>query len=138
ARETVAEELCEWASTCGYGDAEIAAALERIGLSGKRASHPYDLSGGQQQLLALEKLLLALPRLLLLDEPTKGLDVSAAEAVALRLDEARAGGTTIVIATHDLSLVRRLGASVTLLFDGQASATLPCDAFFERSWLLGA
>ena len=138
ARETVAEELCEWASTCGYGDAEIAAALERIGLSGKRASHPYDLSGGQQQLLALEKLLLARPRLLLLDEPTKGLDVSAAEAVALRLDEARAGGTTIVIATHDLSLVRRLGASVTLLFDGQASATLPCDAFFERSWLLGA
>ena len=138
ARETVAEELGEWASTCGYGDAEIAGALERIGLSDKQASHPYDLSGGQQQLLALEKLLLALPRLLLLDEPTKGLDVSAAEAVALRLDEARAGGTTIVIATHDLSLVRRLGASVTLLFDGQASATLPCDAFFERSWLLGA
>ncbi len=137
ARETVAEELGEWAPTCGYGDAEVAGALERIGLSGKRASHPYDLSGGQQQLLALEKLLLARPGLLLLDEPTKGLDASAAEAVALRLEEARAGGTTIVIASHDLSLVRRLGASVTLLFDGQASATLPCDAFFERSWLLG-
>ncbi|MCR4870678.1 MAG: ATP-binding cassette domain-containing protein [Atopobiaceae bacterium] len=138
ARETVAEELGEWASTCGYGDAEVAGALERIGLSSKRASHPYDLSGGQQQLLALEKLLLARPGLLLLDEPTKGLDASAAEAVALRLEEARADGTTIVVATHDLSLVRRLGASVTLLFDGQASATLPCDAFFERSWLLGA
>ncbi|MBQ3339893.1 MAG: ATP-binding cassette domain-containing protein [Atopobiaceae bacterium] len=138
ARETVAEELGEWASTCGYGDAEIAGALERIGLSGKQSSHPYDLSGGQQQLLALEKLLLARPRLLLLDEPTKGLDASAADAVVLRLEEARDGGTAIIVATHDLSLVRRLGASVTLLFDGQASATLPCAAFFERSWLLGA
>ena len=138
ARETVAEELGEWASTCGYGDAEIAGALERIGLSDKQASHPYDLSGGQQQLLALEKLLLARPRLLLLDEPTKGLDAHAAEAVALRLSQAREGGTAIVVATHDLALVRRLGAGVTLLFDGQASVTLPCEAFFSRSWLLGA
>ena len=138
ARETVAEELGEWASTCGYGDAEISGALERIGLSGKQASHPYDLSGGQQQLLALEKLLLARPRLLLLDEPTKGLDAHAAEAVAQRLAQVREAGTTIIVATHDLALVRRLGASVTLLFDGQASATLPCEAFFARSWLLGA
>lgn len=138
ARETVAEELGEWASACGYGDAEIAAALERIGLSGKQASHPYDLSGGQQQLLALEKLLLARPRLLLLDEPTKGLDAHAAEAVAQRLAQVREAGKAIVVATHDLALVRRLGAGVTLLFDGQASATLPCEAFFARSWLLGA
>ena len=138
ARETVSDELGEWASACGYGDAEIAEALGRIGLSGKQASHPYDLSGGQQQLLALEKLLLAHPRLLLLDEPTKGLDARAAEAVSRRLAQVREAGTAIVVATHDLALVRRLGASVTLLFDGQASVTLPCEAFFARSWLLGA
>lgn len=138
ARETVGEELAEWAPSCGYGEDEIAGALARIGLAGKRASHPYDLSGGQQQLLALEKLLLTRPRLLLLDEPTKGLDAASSDAVAQRLKAAQASGATILLATHDAAFVRRMATSVTLLFDGQAAVTLPCDAFFSRSRLLGA
>ncbi|HQE69816.1 MAG TPA: ATP-binding cassette domain-containing protein [Atopobiaceae bacterium] len=138
ARETVEGELAEWAPSCGYGEGEIAAALERTGLSSKRESHPYDLSGGQQQLLALEKLLLTRPRLLLLDEPTKGLDAASSDAVAQRLEAAQASGATILLATHDFAFVRRRATKVTLLFDGQAAATLPRDAFFSRSWLLGA
>lgn len=138
ARETVGEELAEWAPSCGYGEDEIVAALERCGLSDKRGSHPYDLSGGQQQLLSLEKLLLTRPRLLLLDEPTKGLDAASSDVVAQRLKAAQTSGATILLATHDAAFVRRMATSVTLLFDGQAAATLPRDAFFSRSWLLGA
>ena len=138
ARESVEEELAEWSSSCGYGEPEIAAALDRIGLADARASHPYDLSGGQQQLLALEKLLLTKPELLLLDEPTKGLDPARVDVITSELKAARDRGATIVLATHDFAFVKRLATSVTLLFDGQASATLPRDEFFSRSWLLGA
>lgn len=138
ARETVAEELLEWAPSCGYGEREVAQALARIGLAEARDAHPYDISGGQQQLLALEKLLLTSPKLLLLDEPTKGLDAQAAEMVAARLLEARDRGAAILVATHDFTFVRRVATSVTLIFDGQAAATLASDEFFSRSWLLGS
>ena len=138
ARETVHDELMEWAEPCGYGEDEVAAALERIGLAEKGGSHPYDLSGGQQQLLALEKLLLTSPSLLLLDEPTKGLDAASADMVAERLLDERSRGAAIILATHDAPFVRRMATSVTLLFDGQAAATLPRDEYFARSWLLGA
>jgi len=138
ARETVFDELMEWAPSCGYGEREVMDALARAGLADKRDAHPYDISGGQQQLLALEKLLLTEPELLLLDEPTKGLDTQATEAVAARLRTAHERGATILFATHDFSFVKRMAACVTLLFDGQAAATLDRDEFFARSWLLGA
>ena len=138
ARETVREELMEWSRACGYGESEVDAALERIGLLSKGGSHPYDLSGGQQQLLALEKLLITEPSLLLLDEPTKGLDPAASNLVATRLQEACGSGATIILATHDAPFVRRMATSVTLLFDGQAAATLSRDEYFSHMWLLGA
>ena len=129
ARETVADELAEWAD-----DADITPALERIGLVGAQRRHPYDLSGGQQQLLALEKLLLAHPRLLLLDEPTKGLDEAYRSQVAQVVREAAEQGVTVILATHDLAFARAVAHSVTLLFDGQAVVTMPCEEFFASTW----
>lgn len=135
ARETVADELSEWRRAGGYDAAEVSAALGRVGLAGAAERHPYDLSGGQQQLLALEKLLLLRPRLLLLDEPTKGLDDAFRAQVAARVAAARDAGATVLVATHDLGFVRAVADSVSLLFDGEVAVTEPTATFFERSWL---
>lgn len=136
AHETVRDELAEWSSAVGYGAAEVESALAELGLSDAAARHPYDLSGGQQQLLALEKLLLARPRLLLLDEPTKGLDLASRELLARRVATVRDAGVTVLLATHDLGFVRAVADSVSLMFDGGITVTEPTVEFFAHSWLL--
>ena len=134
--ETVRDELMEWTASSGrYGAAEVDAALERLGLAGCPDRHPYDLSGGQQQLLALEKLLLVRPRLLLLDEPTKGLDRAARVAVAERVRAAASDGATVLLATHDAAFVRSVADTASLVFDGEVTVTEPADEFLRDSWL---
>ena len=133
AEETVVDELMEWAAVGGYGESEAREMLGRIGLAARVQAHPYDLSGGQRQLLALAKVLLVKPRLLLLDEPTKGLDRAARIGVARMLDEARADGATIVMATHDLDFVAALADRVSMLFDGEVACTEPTGEFFRNN-----
>ena len=134
--ETVRDELMELSASSGrYGAAEVDAALERLGLAGCPDRHPYDLSGGQQQLLALEKLLLVRPRLLLLDEPTKGLDRAARVAVAERVRTASSDGATVLLATHDAAFVRAVADTASLVFDGEVTATEPAGEFLAGSWL---
>ena len=129
--ETVDGELAEWAEAAGFGPAEAGAMLARVGLAGRGDAHPYDLSGGQQQLLALAKLLLVGPELLLLDEPTKGLDTASRRAVCELIDGVAAAGTTVVMATHDLALVEELADEVSMVFDGEVASTEPAERFFE-------
>lgn len=136
--ESVREELSEWAGGAGYGPREVADAMGELGLADAPGRHPLDLSGGQQQMLALKKLLLTRPRLLLLDEPTKGLDDAARLWVLAELARARDAGATIVLATHDVSFAKALADTVTLLFDGQATCTEPTDGFFSSSLIWGA
>lgn len=133
--QSVRDELLQWARPESYGPSDVERALSDLGLVGCADRHPYDLSGGQQQLLALEKLLLVRPRLLLLDEPTKGLDDAARQMVAARVAAARDAGTTVIVATHDLAFARAVADSVTLLFDGDAAVTEPSEEFFSRSWI---
>lgn len=128
--DSVGEELAEWQSACGYSDDDIAHACTWAGLEGLRDRHPYDLSGGQQQLLALAKMLLTKPALLLLDEPTKGLDPQFKLVVARKLRALADSGVTIVVATHDLPFAALVGDYATMLFDGQAAATQPSASLF--------
>lgn len=130
AEETVADELMEWAAATGYAQREADAMLDRVGLTGLAALHPHDLSGGQQQLLALAKLLLTRPRLLLLDEPSKGLDLTARRRVAALLREAAGGGADVVLATHDLDFVSQVVDDVSMVFDGEIACTSPREEFF--------
>ena len=128
--DTVAEELREWQTNCGYADEAVAAQLERFGLDKRATNHPYDLSGGQQQLLAFAKLLLTDPDLLLLDEPTKGLDAPSKLLVADALRDRARAGATVVLATHDLAFAALVSDRTTMLFDGEAACTEPTAAFF--------
>ena len=135
--ETVRDELTEWAAGAGYGAAEVDAALEELGLANAADRHPYDLSGGQQQMLALQKLLLCKPGLLLLDEPTKGLDDAARAWVVRAVGAARDAGATVLLATHDMAFVEAVADRVSLLFDGCLTSTETTAEFFAASWLYG-
>lgn len=84
--------------------------------------HPYDLSGGQQQLLALAKALAARPRLLLLDEPTRGLDAGAKAEFVSVLRKLRDGGMTVVLVTHDTELAAEISDRCALFFRGEIVA----------------
>ena len=128
--ETVRDELMEWASTCGYDEAVARERAASLGLSGLDGRHPYDLSGGQRQLLALAKLLLIGPELLLLDEPTKGLDLASRRIIARALrDHAKAGGT-VIMATHDLDFAEQVADDIAMMFDGEIACMEPPAGFF--------
>lgn len=128
--ETVRDELMEWASTCGYDEDVARERAASLGLSGLDGRHPYDLSGGQRQLLALAKLLLIGPELLLLDEPTKGLDLASRRIIAHALrDHAKAGGT-VIMATHDLDFAEQVADDIAMMFDGEIACMEPPVDFF--------
>ncbi len=128
--DTVRDELMEWASTCGYDENLARERAASLGLSGLDGRHPYDLSGGQRQLLALAKLLLIGPELLLLDEPTKGLDLFSRRIIARALrDHAKAGGT-VIMATHDLDFAEQVADDVVMMFDGEIACMEPPADFF--------
>lgn len=130
--ETVEAELMEWAHAAGYTRDDAMAKLEQVGLARTLIErHPYDLSGGEQQLLSLAKVLLIKPELLLLDEPTKGLDTAARRIVARILSEEAAQGTAVVMASHDLDFVEQVAHQVAMVFDGEFTCMAPTQEFFE-------
>ena len=96
-------------------------------------SHPYDLSGGEQQRAALAKVLLTEPRLLLLDEPTKGIDSFFKETFAEILKELQAKGITIVMVSHDVEFCARYADMVSMFFDGQILTTDTPRRFFGNN-----
>ena len=93
-------------------------------------SHPYDLSGGEQQRAALAKVLLTNPKLLLLDEPTKGIDSFFKETFAGILDDLKNQGITIVMVSHDVEFCARYADVVSMFFDGQILTTDTPRRFF--------
>ena len=95
--------------------------------------HPYDLSGGEQQRAALAKVLLTQPKLLLLDEPTKGIDSFFKETFAEILKELKAKGITIVMVSHDVEFCARYADLVSMFFDGQILTTDHPRRFFGNN-----
>ncbi len=97
--------------------------------------HPYDLSGGEQQLLALAKVLATKPRLLLMDEPTKGLDAERKAVMIDILRRLKAEGVTVLIVTHDVEFAAACADRCALFFRGDiVSVGTPRDFFSENSF----
>jgi energy-coupling factor transport system ATP-binding protein len=95
------------------------ALLDTLGLAGHAEDYPRDLSVGERQRVALASILVAEPQILLLDEPTRGLDYEQKAALAGFLKAEKARGRTIIMATHDVELVAGCADRVVLLGDGQ-------------------
>jgi cell division transport system ATP-binding protein len=93
--------------------------LGQVGLAGKRSISPRYLSGGEQQRLALARALAVDPQLLLADEPTGNLDAGTSEEILALIRRAHARGTTVLLATHDLKLVRGYGYPCWRVEDGR-------------------
>ena len=95
--------------------------------------HPYDLSGGEQQLVALARVLATKPRLLLLDEPTKGVDAAAKYKLMDILRTLRDKGMTIVIVTHDVEFAAQCADRCALFFRGDIVSAGAPRAFFAEN-----
>lgn len=104
--------------------------LHFLELDGLEESNPMDLSGGEKQRLALGKILLRRPEILLLDEPTKGLDAAFKNKLSQLFQKLRKGGMTIVMASHDLEFCAANATHCGLLFDGVLISEGPVREFF--------
>lgn len=97
--------------------------------------HPYDLSGGEQQLVALAKVLSNEPKILLLDEPTKGLDAYAKQRIIKIIRELKSSGVTVVVVTHDVEFASLCADRCALFFKGSIVSTgVPSEFFSENSF----
>jgi len=92
----------------------IGEALEKVGLSGFEKQKVYTLSGGEQQRVAMARLLLKPTTIILADEPTGNLDISNRDAIFALLLEFSRNGKTVVIVTHDTDLARNCDVIVEL------------------------
>ena len=106
-------------------DARVMRVLTQVGLNAKSRAYPKELSGGEQQRVAIARALVNDPAILIADEPTGNLDERATRGVFQLLRDINAGGTVVIMATHDLDLVRQTSYRTielregTVVFDSQ-------------------
>ena len=110
-----------------YADIQkrVRAALDKVGLLERERAWPLALSGGQQQRVGIARALVSRPPLLLADEPTGNLDPELSANLFGLFREVNAAGTTVIVASHDLSLVRRMRQRVLVLSDGRLVDDIP-------------
>lgn len=102
--------------------------LEMVGLTRYRQRHPYDLSGGERQLLALSMIVAQTPDILLLDEPTRGLDLTEKERLIRILSDLPI--QAVLLITHDVEFAKLFANRISILYQGEVVADgRPCDIF---------
>lgn len=93
--------------------------------------HPYDLSGGEQQRLGLAKVLLAAPDVILMDEPTKGMDAAFKKRFSHMMKKLKASGHTIVMVSHDIEFCAETADRICLIFDGRVATVAGTNDYFS-------
>ncbi len=114
------------------------ALLSRLGIRHLANSHPRDLSVGEKQRLALAAVLVSGPDLILLDEPTRGLDYIQKHNLAVLLQELRSQGHTVIMATHDVELVAATADRVALMAEGQIVVDGPARRVMAESMVFAS
>src|ERR1700730_11144934 len=110
-------------------------ALEAVGLGDRGASFPDQLSGGQQQRVAVARAVVGQPRLLIADEPTGNLDMETAWQIMALLENVASFGTAVLVATHNVEIVRRLQRRILTLVEGRLVRDQPAGVIGRMKWL---
>ena len=103
----------------------VRAALDKVGLLSKENAWPQALSGGEQQRVGIARAIVSMPPLLLADEPTGNLDPALSRELFDLFDEVSAQGVTVLIASHDLDLIRQMRKRVLVLSGGRLADDIP-------------
>jgi cell division transport system ATP-binding protein len=110
-------------------------ALEAVGLGDRGSAFPHQLSGGQQQRVAVARAVVAQPPLLIADEPTGNLDIETSWEMMDLFADIAAFGTSVLIATHNVEIVRRLQRRVLTLVQGRLVRDQPAGRTGRLTWL---
>ena len=136
-KKTVREDLAEMLASSRLPEADRALRIEHVidvtDIGSLLDKHPFDLSGGEQQRAALAKVLLTDPKILLLDEPTKGIDAFFKRQLASVLDDLKRDGVAIVMVSHDIEFCARHADAVAMMFDGEIVAQSTPRTFFSSN-----
>ncbi len=134
-KKTVEMDFLEMLSGEKLSEAEklqkVREAAELVDMTPFMQMHPYDLSGGEQQRAALGKVLLLEPKILLLDEPTKGIDGHFKTKLAAVLKKLQQTGVTIVMVSHDIEFCAKYADTCAMFFNGNIVASGPAGSFFS-------
>jgi len=103
----------------------VRAALDKVGLLDKEKAWPLTLSGGEQQRVGIARAIVSMPPLLLADEPTGNLDPILSRELFGLFEQISEQGATVLIASHDLDLIRRMGKRVLVLSAGRLADDIP-------------
>lgn len=110
----------------GYGLQEVKgrvrAILDKVGLAGKEHKFPLALSGGEQQRVGIARAFVNKPKLILADEPTGNLDPALSAEIMMLFEQFQRAGVTVLIASHDVSLIEQMGHRVLTLNEGRLVA----------------
>ncbi len=131
--DTVREEIAFTRLNHGLPPVDDTALLEHLGLAAHAGHYPRDLSVGERQRVAVAAILAAEPQILLLDEPTRGLDYQQKEALVAFLEAEKSQGRTIIMSTHDVELAARCADRVVLLGDGHVVVDGPARRVMSES-----
>ncbi|OPZ75399.1 MAG: putative HMP/thiamine import ATP-binding protein YkoD [Firmicutes bacterium ADurb.Bin456] len=121
-QDTVEDELLFTLKNFGLKDTSVAAGmLERFHLTRYRRTNPRDLSSGERQRVALASVLVTSPGLIILDEPTRGVDFRLKEELGVFLRQEAAKGRTVLVVTHDVEFAAEYATRVVLMFSGRVA-----------------
>ncbi len=138
-KDRLADDLELHCRECGLDEKEGGARIEelsaRFGITELLNRHPYDLSGGETQRAALAKLMIRNPDVMLLDEPTKGIDPAGKEELARLVRDMCGFGVTVITVTHDIEYAASHSERCALLFNGEIiSSGTPREFFCGNSF----
>lgn len=132
-QDTIQDELREIITLhqVDSGEERIDELLNIFQIKDLKNRHPYDVSGGEMQKAALAGVLLPKPKLLLVDEPTKGLDPEAKQRFGALLKSLQEQGLTIVMVTHDIEFAAKYSSRCAMMFQGSITIEAPSKSFFQ-------
>lgn len=136
--DTVCQELDFTRRNHGLPEKDYQPLLRTLGLESRANHYPRDLSVGERQRVALASILVVEPEIILLDEPTRGLDYPQKRSLARFLKEQKAQGRTIVMATHDVELVAECADRVVILGDGEVVVDGPTRRVMTNSMVFAS